>query len=92
MVFLNLYFFEHLVINASINNFTEPRLDVVIILLSSYTLGFILIHFQELESALKIEQEAYEDCLADLEATQKKLKTVKLQLNALRAEQEGVSI
>ena len=47
---------------------------------------------QQLENALKDEQEAYEDCLADLEATQKKLKTVKLQLNALRAEHEGVWI
>lgn len=43
----------------------------------------------ELEDALKIEQDAYEDCLADLESTQKKLKTVKLQLSALKTEQEG---
>ncbi|XP_065065519.1 golgin subfamily B member 1-like isoform X1 [Rhopilema esculentum] len=44
---------------------------------------------EELEKALEKEREAHEESLADLESTQKKLKTVRVQLNALKAENEG---
>ena len=50
----------------------------------------LFITFQELENSLRLKQEDFEDCLEDLEATQRKLKTVKLQLNAMKAEKEGV--
>ena len=36
------------------------------------------------------EKAAYGECLADLEGAQRKLKAVKVQLNAARAEAEGV--
>eukprot|EP00112_Aurelia_sp_Birch-Aquarium-sp1_P026867 Seg981.2 transcript_id=Seg981.2/GoldUCD/mRNA.D3Y31 product=Myosin-4 protein_id=Seg981.2/GoldUCD/D3Y31 len=44
-----------------------------------------------LETALEEEKAAYEECLADLEGTQKKLKAVRVQLTAARAEAEGAT-